>query len=1558
VPPPEATSSNMMSNHKAADEVWFSGDRFYRRCTCCSRVYCLENDGWAEAGFTTRLRQRAQYLLWRIAVLLRACLKFLLAVVLFVGLLLKLVVLASIRIFISLLRLIYLLFARVAMLAIRCKRKIVAAFTIRKVCSASSDKNSGLEKGSVLCIRVVFANHRELDLCMSPRDTVGCLQSRVAAACALRPRRMTLRTAGGEPLVDDAQTLAHALNASGDAASIKPPPDADASFPAAFIFRAYKKPLKAEDLPSIADDLESTDQSVQTLAVSELRHLIPVGVTCSPELDAVMQCASIMPRVIQFLAVESLSKLQVEAAHVLIKVASAGTLDQVKTIVDMGCLPSSVQLVSNQNSDLADKGIALLGAIASRSIDLRDAVLASSALAAIANRMTRTEPVQHLRTASESLKVLSGGSPLPSIDTLLVVWPAVSCQIFSEETDVLKRVCWVLANLYEACPRNRIHLVLQRNITERLVDLLSNPLPAVQMPVLRAVGLIAFRDETHTKVLTERSALNRLVPLIASSDKGVRVTAIWAVGWFLSRSLDLIQAVIDAGVIRALVQVMSTSEFDSRKKAAWAISRAASCGSSEHIRHLIREGCEGPLSSLLMCFNDPEALALAHGALDDIRKKSEPKEERDLASAPNTKSPAHSPAPSPTQAHPTVAPSEKSKKQTTPLSTAPSPLPSKAPLVPITPPPQPSPAATPPVVPLESSSTPPPLNDKTPTPSNPTSTSTTTTPDSKAKVSSKQKQRKAVPSKAAAVLSSISETKEDVPLAATQSTSTPQSTPPAKAKKTTLVTSAVVAAVAAKKKAEAKAAAAAAAAAAVSSAASVSSQPSSKDEMEEEEEVESGGGGGSRTASGPKKAGNQKEGLECLSSNCGELDASIRDGDTWADVRCTNGCLSAFHKSCWRAYCKLRSLPKGGTGASCPRRCKHGEINTVFMVKGPRILEDLIEMGADKPKRASVPPTPAPQPVEETLALADEPVTEEATPVVNASTLQPPSPRQEEALDGDGESVEDLMERTSVRGPRRGDCVFFVHKGWCRYGDSCRLHHPTPGESSMEPASTRSDVVASSKTTVVCRYYRQLGSCKYGDRCWFLHSIPAAPSTISSSPVALLASTTSVSSMDAQDGWDWPTFTSSTAASPRPSLSPRSDYVMPSMPHLPAWVRESDLGPSPAAQQPSDDAFPALPRRERPLLPQTPIAPTSPKWKFPVEWIEHPERSTNSTTSNEPSSSSSSFNLSCLERPLPALDVSWIGGSDQPLSPHANRLWATPFMQSENSDCVGLSGFASATDPAVPQASGDMWPRNAVPVSAPVVGNRLSTQVMTSAHGSRAPGTSMSPPLPSLQSYSLFNNAAPVDLFAHLIPTDRQEISAVPYPAASYPTAMMHTHHHPVPTPYTPLPPADESWMEMVASMETRPTTSGGHRPSRLASWAGSLSDGNVNGSEEAGMPVGGLTVYDEEEEGENALIESALEQVSFSARDTPVSDPSELLAEPEVLSEVSSLMGEIDALSVIEGNMQPDECIICADNKVNSVILECGHCVLCMKCGTEKNLEKCPVCRNDIVRIVRIYRG
>ncbi|CAG8482178.1 7849_t:CDS:2, partial [Ambispora leptoticha] len=65
-------------------------------------------------------------------------------------------------------------------------------------------------------------------------------------------------------------------------------------------------------------------------------------------------------------------------------------------------------------------------------------------------------------------------------------------------------------------------------------------------------------------------------------------------------------------------------------------------------------------------------------------------------------------------------------------------------------------------------------------------------------------------------------------------------------------------------------------------------------------------------------------------------------------------------------------------------------------------------------------------------------------------------------------------------------------------------------------------------------------------------------------------------------------------------------------------------------------------------------------------------------------------------------------------------------------------------------------------------------------------------------------------------------------------------------------------------------------------------------------------------------------------------------------------LATDVDALS------DDALCKICCDAVQNCVVLDCGHMSTCMDCGKkmQEARNECPICRETIVKLIRVYRA
>jgi len=59
----------------------------------------------------------------------------------------------------------------------------------------------------------------------------------------------------------------------------------------------------------------------------------------------------------------------------------------------------------------------------------------------------------------------------------------------------------------------------------------------------------------------------------------------------------------------------------------------------------------------------------------------------------------------------------------------------------------------------------------------------------------------------------------------------------------------------------------------------------------------------------------------------------------------------------------------------------------------------------------------------------------------------------------------------------------------------------------------------------------------------------------------------------------------------------------------------------------------------------------------------------------------------------------------------------------------------------------------------------------------------------------------------------------------------------------------------------------------------------------------------------------------------------------------------------VAEEDEDKDLCKICFEKTIDSVIVDCGHSVICMDCS-KLGLKVCPVCRQPVIKIIKLFRS
>jgi importin subunit alpha-1 len=144
-----------------------------------------------------------------------------------------------------------------------------------------------------------------------------------------------------------------------------------------------------------------------------------------------------------------------------------------------------------------------------------------------------------------------------------------------------------------------IQPVLQAEVMERLIAMLTSPSVAVQTLGLSTILNIAADNETLTQVLIDHGALPAFHFLLNHPRRATKHEACWCLRNIAARSIDKIQAIMSADLYPVILQLMDAPEYDVKKEAVRCVANTTSGGTKEQLRYLVGIGVLLPLCRVL-----------------------------------------------------------------------------------------------------------------------------------------------------------------------------------------------------------------------------------------------------------------------------------------------------------------------------------------------------------------------------------------------------------------------------------------------------------------------------------------------------------------------------------------------------------------------------------------------------------------------------------------------------------------------------------------------------------------------------------------------------------------------------------------------------------------------------------------------------------------------------------------------------------------------------------------------------------------------------------------------
>jgi hypothetical protein len=347
-------------------------------------------------------------------------------------------------------------------------------------------------------------------------------------------------------------------------------------------------------------------------ATVEIRKLL--SIEKSPPIQEVINF-NMLPIFIDFLKFSQEENLQFESAWILTNIAS-GTTEQTSKVVDCDAVPIFVNMINHKNENLKEQSVWALGNISGDSSKYRDLVLEHKILVPLLTQIDLTNKISFLRNATWTLSNLCRGKPSPDRIYLIDILRGLSKLIFSEDNEILGDVCWALSYISDGSDE-RIQLIIESGIVQRIVELLMHKDFHVQTPALRTIGNIVTGDDIQTQMVINCSVLPCLLILMNSSKKSIKKETCWTISNIAAGNSEQIQILINNDIFPTLIHILKNSELDVKKEAAWAICNAISGGKPTHIDYLVKQGCIIPMLDLLDS-NDIRLLRVILEAIENI----------------------------------------------------------------------------------------------------------------------------------------------------------------------------------------------------------------------------------------------------------------------------------------------------------------------------------------------------------------------------------------------------------------------------------------------------------------------------------------------------------------------------------------------------------------------------------------------------------------------------------------------------------------------------------------------------------------------------------------------------------------------------------------------------------------------------------------------------------------------------------------------------------------------------------------------------------------------------
>eukprot|EP00042_Codosiga_hollandica_P017896 m.50873 g.50873 ORF g.50873 m.50873 type:complete len:526 (+) comp48180_c0_seq1:58-1635(+) len=369
-----------------------------------------------------------------------------------------------------------------------------------------------------------------------------------------------------------------------------------------------------EDLEEVYNGFFSENMELRINSSNSLRRLLSQADQVEDIISTVISL-DLVPILVGYLDFDEVPTLQFEAAWCLTNIAS-GTDEDTMIVVKSGAVPKFVRLLTSANPEVSEQALWALGNIAGDSPPLRDMVIDLEITDTILSLLQPTAKITMTRTITWTLANFCRGRPAPNFARIKHIIPYLAQLLMMTDTQILIDSAWALSYLTDG-DDEQIQDVINQNVVPRLIQLLNLGNHELQKPTLRTLGNIVTGTEAQTQAVLDHEPLPVFKALLSTPMEYIRKETCWAMSNIMAGTVEQLDLVRQSGIIPELIHIVDKDKAKVAREAAWAVANMICGGSDDQVHFLVRQGCIGPLVSILRTTKETKLIVII---LDGIRE--------------------------------------------------------------------------------------------------------------------------------------------------------------------------------------------------------------------------------------------------------------------------------------------------------------------------------------------------------------------------------------------------------------------------------------------------------------------------------------------------------------------------------------------------------------------------------------------------------------------------------------------------------------------------------------------------------------------------------------------------------------------------------------------------------------------------------------------------------------------------------------------------------------------------------------------------------------------------